>query len=179
MSRTLTSLTWTWRCRTTPPVSARTRMTSPRRHGPHGKRLCAGTPAGPTRSQPAGSPRSGRSEQDQESASGGIGAANSSWLLSGSLLAGGHGAGSLDDEGRALAAGQGTQASAQQTALQNQLLSNGVQPRDVRYGSAADENPTAADGPEAALVPDDLLDLHRDVPEHRVKVERLAEPRQD
>src|SRR5215831_14967446 len=46
-----------------PPVSATTRMTSPRKRGPHGKPPSAGTPVGPTSSQSSGSPRYERSEE--------------------------------------------------------------------------------------------------------------------
>lgn len=50
---------------TTPPVSATTRTTSPRKRGPHGKPPSAGTPAEPTSSQSSGSPRFERSEQQR------------------------------------------------------------------------------------------------------------------
>src|SRR5262249_51464045 len=64
--------TSTWRCRTTPPVSATTRMTSPRKRGPHGKPPSAGTPAGPTSSQSSGSPRFARSDSSLLCATRGI-----------------------------------------------------------------------------------------------------------
>src|SRR6185312_13955849 len=48
-----------------PPVSATTRMTSPRKRGPHGKPPSAGTPPGPTSSQSSGSPKFERSEQQR------------------------------------------------------------------------------------------------------------------
>jgi Phosphotransferase enzyme family len=60
---TSTSPTSTWRCHTTPPVSTTRRTTLPRKHGPHGKRPSAGTPAGPTSSQSSGSPKFERSER--------------------------------------------------------------------------------------------------------------------
>ena len=41
-SRTSTSPTSTWHCRTTPPVSTTTRTTSPRKRGPHGSRRLLG-----------------------------------------------------------------------------------------------------------------------------------------
>ncbi len=57
--------TSTWCCHTTPPASTTTRTTLPRKQGPHGKPPSAGTPAGPTSSQPSGSPKFERSEQQQ------------------------------------------------------------------------------------------------------------------
>src|SRR5436190_7612801 len=51
----------TWCCPTTPPVSMAARMTSPRKHRPHGKPPSAGT----TRMQSSGLPKFERSEQRQ------------------------------------------------------------------------------------------------------------------
>ena len=48
---------------TTPPDSTTTRTTLPPKRTPHGKPPSAGTPAGPTSSQPSGSPKFERSER--------------------------------------------------------------------------------------------------------------------
>jgi len=63
-SRTSTSPTSTWHCRTTPPVSTTTRTTSPRKAGRMGSRRLL-DPSGPTSSQSSGSPKFERSEQQR------------------------------------------------------------------------------------------------------------------